>query len=305
MKYMKRDQLFNYIALVCQIIACITGIWQAIRLDHLLLMVLFLFPVIICIIFFLKYKEEIEYMHFVEYLFDNETHRFILLPKIRMYIHSRMIENKYKIDEMSVTYNISRNMGKTSEELIGDLEIIYKLKIKEKKNGRFDFVSGNDFSDCISAKYKYGTMREYMNMDLSEKRVPPYWRGYLGHYPIYIEGKNIPVDGPLEIEFKIIAPESFDFGKRERETIICLPLAFSKRIEILKYHINIDGFDDVFYSNAYLISKYEGNYRSSSIGDIERDNNSFEYVLYPDTVNGEKAYYFKIGTSEKDTEKPN
>lgn len=303
---MKRDQVLGVISVVCQVVLAIKELWGEVEPDNIIIGIFLLLLALTCTFIMVRSKKETEYMRFVEFLFDNNTHRFILLPKIRMYLHSRRINNKYKVDEMKVTYTITQNRESEQDKMVGDLEIIYSIKIgKDKRNGYFDFVTGNDFSNDLShAQYKYGVMSEYQNMTLLEDKAAPYWRGYLGHFHITIEGKNIPVDGPLEIQFRICAERSFVFGGRKRETIICLPQAFSRNIESLKYHIEVKGFDKPFYGNAYLISKDGGEYRISSLEGTQADNTVFDYTMYPNTIAGEKAYYFKIGTSEEDTEKP-
>lgn len=255
-----------------------------------------------------KLYKVVMYVNFLEYLMHNDQHDFVLLPKIRMYLHSKKINNKLKIKKIEVTYNITKNT-ENPDDLLGDMKISYSIIIENNNlPEQFDFVHGNDYSiSSPKVKYCYGTRTDYQIMSNNHNMsIAPYWRGALKHYSFALERQYLPQDGDINVSIEVECDKSFAFMKVPRDTIICMPLVFSENIDVLAHNIILHGFGETkFYCDAYKISKKDFHYERQSINCTRehiQDSYKFVSMLYPNRIKGEKAYYFKVGTSELDKE---
>ena len=243
------------------------------------------------------------YVSFIEFLMHNDRHCFVILPKIRMYIHSKKITNDVKIKLLRITYDITKTQNK---DLLGDMIINYDFDIDNKNiPERFHFVYGTDYTKSDpEVKFNYGNNYIVPTIQATQEnteKVAVYWLGFLKHYKFGIDKRKISQVGDFKIRIELKCKEAFDFSI-PRDTIICLPDMFSKDIDKIEYQINLHGYDKEFYSNAYRIL---GNGKEYSIDDISDQNGpstSITQTFYPNTIEGEKAFFFKIGQSKTDPE---
>lgn len=308
---MDKEYRVALIALILQFIELAVGIFgiiNSLTIISIITILLSFLTTIIIIILGYKLYSVILYVNFLEYLMHNNEHDFVLLPKIRMYLNSRKINNKIKIKCIDITYDITPNTD-NPDEILGDMKITYLIKIENKSvPEQFDFVYGNDYSVFSpKVKYCYGIRQEYQTMSKNHNMsIAPYWRGALKHYSFALEKQYLPQDGDIEIKIEVECDKSFAFKKVPRDTIICMPMVFSKDIDKINHTINVRNFGEIkFYSDAYQISKNGLHYQRKAINctrQHNQDNYSFASILYPNRIRGEKAYYFKIGTSESDVE---
>lgn len=309
---MNKEFIIILIALIVQVLEFIIGILGVINsLTFLSIACLCLIVVTTIILVVLGYKlyNIIMYVNFLEYLMHNDNHSFVLLPKIRMYLHSKKINNTIKIKSLDVIYDIKKNNDNPEKDL-GDMTITYLMNIENNIiPEQFDFVHGNDYSILSPrVKYRYGTKPDFQTMaDNHNIIIAPYWRGALKHYNFALEKQYLPQDGDTKIEIKVECDKTFDFMVVPRDTIICLPIVFSKYIEIINYTINVKGFGETkFFCDAYQISRKDFHFARKSINctNPNNSNNTYSFVseLYPNRIKGEKAFYFRVGVSESDKE---
>lgn len=300
------------VALLFQILEFAVCLWQIITATSIIYIVILLLVMFSSLMLFLiwsKHRKLLQYVKFIEYLMNNDKHNFILLPKIKMYIHRNKIINKIKIKQLDVTYNITRhsnNPDKNDGLLLGDMVINYEMLIENKCiPSEFNFVSGNDYSNLSpELKYRYGSRSDYQDMDDNSELIAPYWRGSLKHYSFGIEKHYLPQEGDLKIEIKVSCENAFVFNTIPRDTIICLPEVFSDDIDFIYYSINLFDFEEInYYCDAYQINVEKGEFATHKIGCEKKDGeNSFTSKLYPNNLTGEKAYYFRLGTDRTDKE---
>ena len=309
---MNKELKIAFVALIVQVMEFIfgvIGVINSINVLSIIFLCLIVGTTVVLIVLGYRLYSKVMYINFLEYLMHNDNHSFVLLPKIRMYLHSRKINNNIKIKKLNVTYDFEKNIEKP-EEAIGDMTIIYSMEIENKNiPEQFDFVHGNDFSNISPrVKYSYGTKSDLQTMaDNQNIRIAPYWRGALKHYNFAFEKQYLPQEGDIKIEIKVECEKAVDFMKVPRDTIICLPLAFSKFIDTINFTINVGGFGETkFFCDAYQISKINSKFSRKSINCASRktSNNtySFDSNVYPNIIKGEKAFYFRLGFCETDKE---
>lgn len=267
-----------------------------------LLIIIFISTILTIIFIVQKQRNVNQYVSFIEYLINNEHHNFILLPKLRMFINAEKLNNKMTINEMHVEYNIKQNKY---EKLIGDLEITYHLWIENKEiPNQIDFIMGNDYSlEKQNMVLKYGAMEREFNVPASRQIAAPYWREQIRHYSIELNPEYIPKTGDLKLTMKVTCDRSFNFKDLPRDTIIFLPKIFSDDIKKVQYKIQMNNFGtNKFYCDAYKIYSNHKGFTTTGIECKTTQNNLFETNIKPNTVNGEKAYYFRVGLAEQDEE---
>ena len=300
------------VALIFQILEFAVCLWQIINATSVFYIVILLLVILSSFMLFLiwvKHRKLLRYVKFIEYLMNNDKHNFVLLPKIKMYIHRNKIINKMKIKKLDVTYNITRhsiNPDQNDDLLLGDMVIKYEMLIENKCiPNEFNFVSGNDYSNLSpELRYRYGSRPDFQDMGDNCELVAPYWRGSLKRYSFRLERQFLSQEGDLIIEIEVSCKKAFVFDTIPRDTIICLPEVFSNNIDSINYYINLIDFEGInFYCDAYQINAEKGEFTTQKIGcKKQKGKNSFESYFYPNKLKGEKAYYLRVGTNRIDRE---
>ncbi len=303
---MNKSNVIENTLRMLQIINLLMGILGTMTFDNkwiIIFTVLFIF-IIISLITELYLKER--YIRFVEFLFENTKHNFILLPKMRMYLRKEKMRNKLKICSMEVKYNV-KHKESTESSLLGDAEIIYNLKVYNKSIPKsYKLIIGNDYSDKMPQfYYKYGDIEDYLKGSPEEKNCAPYYKNVVRELGFTLEKNHITQSEWLEISFKLFYENSFEFEHNYFDTIICLPKIYGDSIEYMKYDINLDGFpnDIDFYFFTYSIFADKLNFVINDIPNkcVEK-NKSFSVEFNPNSTKDEKAYYFRLGTLDTDKE---
>lgn len=305
--------IVEIVAIVVQIIGIIVGVSTnsiTISVDSLVFIILIPVLTVLLIAIISKLISQIKkkynlsnYVSFIEFLMHNNRHCFEILPKIRMYMHSKSIANDVKIKLLRITYNVTKN---EEHEELGDMIINYDLDIANNNiPSQFHFVYGTDYSKCTPiVKYNYGNDSVepyYTATKENEEKVAPYWLGFLKHYNLAIDKKKIPQNDVFKLKIELECKEAFDFSI-ERDTIICLPDMFSKDIEKIEYSIKLNKYEEKFFCNAYRVSSDGKEYAIGEVTDPNKPGFSFKQTLYPNMIEGEKAFFFRVGHSEIDPE---
>lgn len=265
------------------------------------------------------YSKDHEYINFIEYLCNNNRHRFNLLPRLRIFIHQHNILNRMNVENLDITYSIDGKAYRGSEEeLYGDLNIKYKYIIKKSSNMKiFTWVYGNDYSfEAPKLKVKYGLLDENekiqgddMEIAAEECSCPPYMKSVIRHANIEIK-KNIVQADKWGMEIELDYKKAFDFQNLKLDTIICLPMLFGEKIENINYHILLYNYDQTkeFYFFPYKIIKNKRTYEcpvqqyQKNVIKNQKLHTRFDISLDLEKTKKEYAFYFRVGTSSRDIE---
>ncbi len=306
---MSFDEYGNRLIIIVSILEGICSIFAIVVSENKILVgSIAILVFIIVLLAILLYLEEL-YIRFIGYLLENKYHRFELLPAMRMYLRTKKMRNKIRYNSINVTYNIKHKCSSESR-LLGDLDIIYELDVKnEKIPNTFYFITGNDYSNMPPKfLYKYGNMQEYSEATVEEVNCAEYKRNAIRSFNIELSGNKIPKTGNFIMKMKISYQNSFDFEKIPLDTIICLPQIYGDDIPLMEYTINIIDFprEETYYLFSYLIKRDKFGYERTVIENRHDDiRRTFNVTLHPNDIVGEKAYYFKVGTKDRDVEPRN
>lgn len=295
------EGLFSTLANIISIITSISGIIVSIKLEYFWIIIPFVLIIIFNILFLSHYWKKMKYINFIEYLFNNNNHRFTLLPKFRIYIENKKRKNQIHIKELKIKYIISRNPN--YDDIIADLKIEYQLKIKNKKLPKqYYIIFGNDYAER-KPHIEYSICNNPMaSVTFIEAKHSEYERGIINEAVINLEHDNLP---KKEFELKITHSyeNSFNFSVTNTYTLILLPLLYGNKIDIINYEINFQEFNDYpeFYCNAYYISqtkKFGKNYDIKDVSTLLKSSN-FVKTISLDKIESESAYYFRIGIDQE------
>lgn len=271
---------------------------------------LFLLTLLITPIFFVAYilKKYIllkEYVDFIEFLMNNNVHKFVILPKIRMYLHSEKINNKIYIQDLTITYNINPSDKQVEGKLFGDAEILYEFAIiNNNLPQNYNFIYSNDYSNNnINLGYKFNKNESYTLAESKTEQIAPYWKGRMRHDTFALDRSKIPQSNIFNMYVKVDCSRLFEFEELGRDTIVSLPKVFSDNIDSIKYIINLEGFSNKkFYCTAKRIYKHNRVFICDGISCERINDKRFETKVSPGDMKGEKAIYFRVGLSEVDPE---
>lgn len=293
------DIILSILANIISIIISLLGVSYSISKETFVFLIFFIF-IILLNVFNVKYFiYKMHYIKFIEYLFNNDMHRFTLLPKFRTYIEYRHRLNKVHINNLKIEYTISKNG--CFDNNIADLTINYELKIKNYHlPNQYYIMFGNDYAEQ-KPEIKY-SLNDSSMMDATfiEVRHSPYEKGMINEAIINLDYDNLPKK-EIKLNIRIQYSNSFDFDTTKTDTLILLPLLFGKKINKIDYKIKFNKFEsDMFYCNAYLIGRSSGlNYEIKDISvDLIKKTNLLEIKL--NNIQLESAYYFRIGTDKNE-----
>ena len=308
------EKSLSIIASIASILASLYGAIISLEKSSMSIAILFIVIILLDVVFLIfniftsiEYFKKIEYINFVEYLFNNDTHRFTLLPKLRMYIENRHLKNKVHIENLRIIYNINRN-DLYKNENIGNLQITYLATIENYNMPKQYYVlAGNDYAQkkptikyAISHKpIKKDDNLMFLNFDVPKHSE--YERGMINEATIHLP-TTIPY---LNIFLKLVHEYecSFNFSQTPTDTLILLPMLYGIKIDTIDYEIHLNGFEDYdeLFCSAFMISnnkKMKPDYRIEDISYMVRgDSLDKKIKLYP--KNSELAYYFRIGISKE------
>lgn len=261
-------------------------------------------PILLIVILLKKNIMLVNYIQFVEFLFDNRTHNFRLLPMERMYLHNRGMINQINISNAEVTYIITPSKDNIGDKLLGDEEIRYKFSIRNRKLPQtFKFIVGNDYSnEKMEVWYKLSENSEYTRIEEKTSERAPYWKGTLKCIDIALERNNLPQGEIVYLYIKVICKKAFELREIKRDTIICLPILFANNVERITYYIDAQGFNEKMYFSAKRVHKEKRKYLIDTGSSCRKGDAMFSVEIDPNEISGEQAYYFRIGTSEIDPE---
>lgn len=297
----KEKALFVFAAVGCiaDIIAIIFLFINAnISIAFLVLTIIILVFLIIFLCW--RYIERCNFIKFIEYLFDNPTHNFNLLPKICLELDKYKEVNNLKVISLTVryTYDMSEldfsSITKNSEINYTDV-IEYDFTAEnEKIPSEFVCYLGNMYAEnCTSEiSQKHGIQNEY-------ELVPPprytdeiYVNSAIQKYSWQFKKENITKGNQFPFSFKLKCQEKTK--ENSSDTIIFYPKQYAKRLEKVKFDIS-------FVSDKKILNKVQlfkvwkdgKDFKHTPISESLPVDNNFSVTIQPDSVKYE-AYYFRI-----------
>ena len=73
-------------------------------ITYLVLVITIILFLVTIVYIFIKYRERCDFLGFIQYLFDNPTHNFNLLPKICLSLDKSKETNNLSVRDMSIKY---------------------------------------------------------------------------------------------------------------------------------------------------------------------------------------------------------
>lgn len=261
------------------------------------------------------YLREANYISFIEFLFNNKTHSFTLLPKISLHMHQTKKKNKFHVHELFVHYEIDAKPYKDSENpFLGDMTATFNYTIYNDRNfpKYFHLCMGNDYtSDPPDIQIKYGSQHDYISHEADELPRDKYIITRVRNWQIKLEESNINGSKTFNLSIKIKYKKSFNFDLTAPDIIIFLPKAHGEKIDEVKYVIDLKNFPSYdFRFSCHDIVKRNGKYEIGdlSAGNIIADKNMTSYNInftplnrsfFPIWEERYIAYYFEIWEGKK------
>lgn len=290
-------QIFSLIASFLQIAAAIV-----IKNRGLIVFTCFVFVVFIFAFARVnsRYKERVEFIEFIEYLFDNSTHKFTLLPKICLALDKERENSSLNVREMNVkyTYDMSEvNLvpGDVNKKIEYLDKIEYSLNVERKKLPKeFCCYLGNMYSIDTNAKIsqKHGTQKKYEVVPTPRYRDETYTDSIVQRYSWELRKENITNESTIPISFLLEYKEKA--RAQSNDTIIIYPRQYAKKIEKIKFEIN-------FLGNAIALKKVElykihkdgKKFKQTPISVAPIKESTVEFEIKPESKKYE-AYYFRV-----------
>lgn len=247
-----------------------------------------------------RYKERVEFIEFIEYLFDNNTHKFTLLPKICLALDKERENSSLDVREMNVkyTYDMSEvNLvpGDVNKKIEYLDKIEYTLNVVRKKLPKeFCCYLGNMYSIDTNAKIsqKHGTQTEYEVVPTPRYRDETYTDSIVQRYSWELRKENITNESTIPISFLLEYKEKA--RAQSNDTIIIYPRQYAKEIEKIKFEIK-------FLGNAIALKKVElykihkdgKKFKQTPISVAPIKESTVEFEIKPESKKYE-AYYFRV-----------
>lgn len=290
-------QIFSLIASFLQIAAAIV-----IKNRGLIVFTCFVFAVFIFAFARVnsRYEERVEFIEFIEYLFDNSTHKFTLLPKICLALDKERENSSLTVREMNVkyTYDMSE-VTLVPSDVNKKIEYLDKIEYSlnaERKNLPKEFCCylGNMYSIDTNAKIsqKHGTQTEYEVVPTPRYRDETYTDSIVQRYSWELRNENIKNESTIPISFLLEYKEKA--RAQSNDTIIIYPRQYAKEIEKIKFEIK-------FLGNAIALKKVElykihkdgKKFKQTPISVAPIKESTVEFEIKPESKKYE-AYYFRV-----------
>lgn len=270
----------------------------------------YLIPITFIVVFnifcSINYVKKIRYINFIEFLFNNDDHRFTLLPKFRIFLEKKGGENKLHLTNLSVTYIISkqREAGKN----IADLKKEYVLTIPSKglhKNRleEFHVYSGNDFAKeepNMTCSINEGNKN---SLAFTSPSHESYERGIICDTKIDLSPYNL-FEKENKLKITQTYTNSFDFDETPVDTLILLPQLFGTKIDKIDFTVKLEKFSESteFKWRPLKIVRTNmlGGYTIRNISDGISEDKFCKKVELRD-IKPETAYYFRISINSEKT----
>lgn len=247
-----------------------------------------------------RYVERCNFIKFIEYLFDNSTHNFNLLPKICLALDKYKEKNNLKVRELAVkyTYDMSKiNLSSISKNsVIKYTDIIEYSFLFKNENIPNEFVCylGNMYTDndMPEISQKHGIQEIYEAVPPPRYTDETYVSSIIQRYCWQLKKENITNSKQFPLSFKLKCQETT--RENSSDTIIFYPKQYAKKIEKIK-------FDILFVCDKQILNKVQlfkvwkdgKEFKHTPISETSPINNTFSVAIESDSSKYE-AYYFRV-----------
>lgn len=248
---------------------------------------------------FLKYKNRCIFLQFIEHLFENNTNKFTLLPKICMAIDSSKEHPKLHITEMIIkhTYDFQNvNLSDiTSESRItypGSIE--YHITAKNKLiPTEFSCYLGDMYADpTFTLSQKHGCQSVYENVPTPARTDDIRVASAITRFCWQLDKRNISHGKTLPISFKMT--HSGSTTAKSDHTLVFYPKQYGKTIDKVTFKICFLCKKNVLKRADFFRIWRDGNsYKHTPVSSVVISDNIAEISFEP-SDKGFEAYYFRL-----------
>lgn len=278
-------------------IAIVLKTWSITSFVFIITIILFLGTIVYL---FIKYKERCDFLSFIQYLFDNPTHNFNLLPKICLSLDKSKETNNLSVRDMSIkyTYDMRKiDLGLIEENTqIQYLDTIEYCFQAENKKLPEEFVCylGNMYARNSFAEIyqKHGIQTKY------EAVPPPRYTdetrpdSIVQRYSWQLKKENFTKDISVPISFQLKCLETTKANSND--TIIIYPKQYAKKVEYINFEINFLCDKEILKKvELFKIQKVENKFKHIPVSIISVLNNTATTRIKLDSTKYE-AYYFRV-----------
>ena len=303
---MNKMSRYEAISIVLQILSLLVAICGTfLSKKYWFLIIVVLIPIIGLVCLWNAYIKQKEYIQFIEYLNNNNYHNFRVLPLLRMYLHQKKLCNSVHIQKAHITYFAEPNLETKDPNgvLLGDCEIHYIFDIENRNlPDTFKFLCANDNSNGEpQIKYRFNSSENYYSESSRSETVHPHWGGKMKEVSISFDDALITNNKIITLEIVVTMKKAFSFAPDDRDTILCLPINYSSRIDQIEFEIDVSKFNErPFYCSAKRVYCKKMKTTTDSINCMpNKDSSRFKTTINPEN-NIENAYYFRIGLGKED-----
>ena len=262
---------------------------------YILLLLSFALTFIALVSYIIRYKKK-----FIEYLFNNPTHNFNLLPKICLAIDQSTDINDLIVRDMAVSYVCDMSsidlssITPTSRIKYNDY-IEYSFDVENKKLPKqFFCYLGNLYSDTFFGKIsqKHGIQSEYELIPTPRYTDETVTRSNVQKYVWQLKPDNFQCTPTVPINFKIDYAETSKANSND--TIILYPRQFAKKVERITFNFSFICSKRILKRvQVFRISQNNRKFSHIPIAELKINNNSAQTTIIPDSSKYE-VYYFRI-----------
>lgn len=245
-----------------------------------------------------RYKERCEFLQFVEHLFENDTKKLTMLPKICMALDGSGEKKNLHVNEMIVRHIFDFSEVKPAL-LLNDVRVNYKGIVEyemiiENKNipPVYTCFLGDMYSDPSSKiLQKHGCNTTYQDVPAPEDKRTAV-KSAVTKYSWHLDKNCITKGNQLPLSFKL---EQHGYEKiNSVKTIVLYPKQYGESVD--KVHFEISCIcDQIIFKRADLfkIWKNQGKYTHTSIPGTAIKGNTAKMTITP-CANKYEAYYFNL-----------
>lgn len=260
-----------------------------------------------CVYWRIKYPVLKRYK-FIRYLFMAVSeNKFNIAPKILLFLDCQKKRNKFEVENMIVSYELTENNGKIDSKVLWKMEDVSNVKTDD-----FYFYSGIDLGTIANQKFCiYSNNISKTIALLPDNIIDSGNEVFLYHWDI--EPALIKQGNKIDcIELSMDQKESFDFEGRRKEVIYFFPWNFAKKIKKIKFEFIYPASLGDIVVQFFSAGKIEQNrypfHKSINTKDREsgqKENNKiiYQFTLNKDEINIDNLYFFLLHKRQSDGDK--
>ena len=224
--------------------------------------------------------------------------KFNIAPKILLFLDCQKKRNKFEVENMIVSYELTENNGKIDSKVLWKMEDVSNVKTDD-----FYFYSGIDLGTIANQEFCiYSNNISKTIALLPDNIIDSGNEVFLYHWDI--EPALIKQGNKIDcIELSMAQKESFDFEGRRKEAIYFFPWNFAKKIKKINFEFIYPASLGDIVVQFFSAGKIEQNrypfHKSINTKDREsgrKANNKiiYQFNLNKDEINIDNLYFFLL-----------